>query len=210
MNLICFPLYSFRTPGLFSNEPKSLQADGEVVAGSRLGGSSSRSSSARSQEGEKGGSEGQESPSHSPMPSPSVTRSSNGVRIRSSGESDDKFLAQRRFNRTVSTPVGFSSQYQLKRINSGGKQQEGSPIAVPPKVEEETEKKGNSEQKESSSPSVASPSSVVTSEVEESKEKLPAGGFLSVRLRSSSNRQNPINDGVIQSSLSLSSCYVLF
>ncbi|KAM3186591.1 hypothetical protein ACTXT7_004004 [Hymenolepis weldensis] len=177
-------------------EPKSLQVDGEIVTGSRLGSSSSRSSARSQEEGEKGGSEGQESPSHSPMPSPSVTRSSNGAQIRSLGESDDKFPTQGRFNRTVSTPVGFSPQYQLKRINSGGNQQEGSPIAVPSKVEEETEEKGNSEQKESSSPSVASPPSVVASEVEESKEKLPAQGFLSVRLRSSSNRQNPINDGV--------------
>ncbi|VDL49294.1 unnamed protein product [Hymenolepis diminuta] len=174
-----------------NTEPKSFQADGEEVTGSRLGSSPSRSSSARSQEeGEKGESEGQESPSHSPTPSPSAMRSSNGVRIRSLGESDDKFLSQKRSNRTVSSPVGFSSQYQLKRINSGGKQQEGSPIAVPPKVEEESEEKGNSGQNKSSSPSVASPSSVVTSEVEESKEKLPVEGFLSVRALSSVGEEN--------------------
>nr|CDS28326.1 seryl tRNA synthetase cytoplasmic [Hymenolepis microstoma] len=177
-----------------STEQKSPQANAEVVTRCRTGSFSSLSSSPRNQkEGEKGGSAGQE-PSSSPMLTPSVIRSSSGVRIRSSGESDDKFLAQKQFNPAISTPVGFSPQSPFKRINSGGRQ-EGSSLTVPSKVEEESEERENSGVKESWYSSVDSSPRVIAPFAEKPEEVPPVEGFLGVRLRASSDRQNPPSDG---------------
>lgn len=178
-----------------STEPKSPQANAEVVTRCQIGSVSSLSSSPRNQEeGEKGGSAGQETPSHSPVLSPSVMRSSSGVRIRSSGESDDKFLAQRQFNPAISTPGGFSPQFPFKRINSAGRQ-EGSSPTVPSKVEEESEERENSGVKELWPSSVGSPPRIIAPIAEKPKEVPPVEGFLGVRLRASSDRQNPPSDG---------------
>ncbi|VDN97269.1 unnamed protein product [Rodentolepis nana] len=174
---------------------KSHRDNAEVVISSRPYSFSSLSSSPRNQEeGEKGGSAGKEPPSHSPMLSPSEMRFSRGVRIRSLGESDDKLLAQRQFNLGISSPVGFSPQCPSKRINSGVRE-ENSPLTVPSKVEEETEERENSGENESWSPSVGSPPRVIASIAEKPKEVPQVEGILGVRLRASSDRQNPPSDG---------------